>query len=187
MVQYRKKDFQFQTDLEEAYRIREICKKYEICFLVNDRVDLALALDADGVHLGQSDMPPLIARNILGEDKFIGLSIGTKEEFRQVAENSALASSLDYIALSPVFFTNTKRDLNLPWGISGIYEVSRKISIPLVGIGGINETNVSEVVKAGIGSVAVVSAICSQDSPRQASENLNRLLLSAYKEASSKP
>jgi thiamine-phosphate pyrophosphorylase len=137
--------------------------------LINDRIDVALAVDADGVHLGQNDMPYHIARQILGPDKIIGWSV---ESYEQAEEANDF--DVDYIAISPVFVTATKRELTNELGIEGVKKISEISRHPAVAIGSIKEHNAAEIVEAGADGIAVVSGICSADQPKEAAENLLR-------------
>lgn len=135
-------------------------------FIINDRLDVALAVDADGIHLGQEDMPPTVARRILGEKKIIGVSVSSVEEALQ-----AEADGADYLGASAVFGTPTKTDAR-PIGLEGLKAVCRAVKIPVVGIGGINKTNAHEIISAGAAGVAVVSAVVSAQDVRAAAEEL---------------
>jgi thiamine-phosphate pyrophosphorylase len=138
-------------------------KASNIPLIINDRIDMALALDAEGVHLGQKDMPIDAARKILGPQKIIGASVFTPEEAK-IAE----ALGADYLGLSPIFVTETKPELTQHLGITGIPLLKEAVKIPVVGIGSMSEANAYEAVKAGLDGVAVVSAICSREDPRAA-------------------
>ncbi|MCC5813509.1 MAG: thiamine phosphate synthase [Leptospira sp.] len=176
VVQYREKNFQYNLDLKEVEQLRNICYNNNVIFLINDRVDLALVVDADGVHLGQSDMPVAAARNILGNDKIIGWSIETLSDLENFNASDSLKSSIDYLALSPIYPTPTKQDTIGAWGLEGIEIVRSATNLPLVGIGGINSSNMGAIIEAGIDSIAVVSAICSADDPKLASEKLKIIM-----------
>ncbi len=154
--------------------IRELLADHNVPLIINDRIDLAIALDADGVHLGQSDLPLEIARRILGPDKIIGWSVN---DLAQINERSA--SLVDYFAISPVFFTSTKKDISTPWGTEGVVKARSATPVPLVGIGGIGLDNVSGAILAGLDCVAVVSAIVSADDPLAATESLKRQVVKA--------
>ncbi len=157
IVQYREKDKCTKEMVEEARKIKEICSDRAI-FLVNDRIDIALAADADGVHLGQDDMQYEIARKLIGEDKIIGLTVHNVQE---AAEAEKLGA--DYVGISPIFATNTKSDAGKPAGIELIERVKNKISIPFTTIGGINLGNIDQVVNAGAKSAVAISAIVAKD------------------------
>ena len=128
-------------------------------FLINDRIDVALAVDADGVHVGQDDMPFTIARKLLGPEKIIGLTVHDMNEAEETEKLGA-----DYIGLSPIFATGTKQDAGSPCGVSMIREVRNRVRLPIVGIGGINRENIGEVIRAGADSAAAISAVvCADD------------------------
>lgn len=167
MVQFREKNASTCALLEKGQHLKEILKPYKVPLIINDRIDIALALDAEGVHLGQSDMPYKIARKLLGPDKIIGLSINTLEQAIQ-AENT----DVSYLSVSPLFHTNTKNDISMPWGLNKLKELRKISKHKLFGIGGINEQNVGEVLEAGIDGIAVVSALCSSSYPKQSAINL---------------
>ncbi|MBU1631470.1 MAG: thiamine phosphate synthase, partial [Candidatus Omnitrophica bacterium] len=137
----------------EAKKIRTLIPQ-RILFIVNDRVDIALAVEADGVHLGKDDLSITEAREIIGEDKIIGISCDSVKEAIKAEKDGA-----DYVALGPIFPTTTKKDVPYPLGIKVIKEAKKKISIPIVAIGGINEKNIGEALKSGADSVAVISAV----------------------------
>ncbi|MFC1539681.1 thiamine phosphate synthase [Candidatus Latescibacterota bacterium] len=153
IVQYREKNKSTMDMIAEASKIKEICAGKAV-FLVNDRIDLALAVDADGVHIGQYDMPFETARRLLGGDKIIGLTVHNEEEAVQ-----AEAIGADYVGLSPIFETSTKTDAGIACGVSMIEQTKKAVSIPVVAIGGISKENVREVVEAGADSVVAISAI----------------------------
>ena len=163
LVQLREKEASTQEFYQEGLRIKDYLEAAHIPLIINDRIDIALALDADGVHLGQDDMPVDVARKILGPHKIIGASAFTTEE--AVAAQSMGA---DYLGLSPIFITKSKPELVAEIGIQGIPSLKRAVAIPLVGIGSMDQTNAYEAVRAGLDGVAVVSAICSQEDPRAA-------------------
>ncbi len=157
IIQYREKNKCTKDMLEEAKKIKEMCKSKAV-FLVNDRVDIALAVDADGVHLGKEDMPYAAAREMLGPDKIIGLTVHNASE---AAEAQGIGA--DYVGLSPIFATSTKKDAGKPCGTAMIGKVKAKIKIPIVAIGGINRKNVAEVIKSGADSAAAISAVMNSN------------------------
>ena len=167
MVQLREKECSTAEFIALARELKRALSPLGIPFIINDRVDVALAVDADGVHIGQSDMPYDVARRLLGPDKIIGLSVETMEEV--IAAN---ALDVDYIGISPVYATPTKTDTLAPFGLEGIEEVMRLSRHRCVAIGGMNRTTIGEVIARGVEGVAVVSAIVAADSPREASEEL---------------
>lgn len=141
--------------------------------IVNDRVDVALATGADGVHLGQSDLYPADARRLLGDEAIIGLSVENADQVRE-----AEAFDVDYLAISPVFATPTKTDTGRPWGIEGVRAVRSASRHKLVAIGGLNASNAAAVIRAGADGIAVVTAICCAEDPRAAAAALGRLCTS---------
>lgn len=167
VVQLREKNADSRTFFEQGLAIRDILRKNQIPFLINDRIDMALALDADGVHLGQSDMPLHIARKIIGFDKIIGWSI---DKPQQILSDEALLA--DYLAIGPIFFTSTKSDASQPLGLEGMKLARTMTNKPLVAIGGISETNVGQVISSGADCVAVVSAIVGADDVELATRRL---------------
>ena len=177
LVQLREKEASTQEFYQEGLSIKDYLEAAHIPLIINDRVDIALALDADGVHLGQEDMPVDVARKILGPDKIIGASAFTPEE--AVAAESMGA---DYLGLSPIFVTETKPELTEEIGLKRISSLKRAVKIPIVGIGSMNQSNVYEAVRSGLDGVAVVSAICSQEDPRAAARALKKEVLRAKSE-----
>jgi len=163
MVQLREKDCSTRDFLELAIRLKKTLKQYDVPLLINDRLDIVLASDADGLHIGQSDMPYNIARKLLGYDKIIGLSVETISQAKE-----ANLMDVDYIGISPVFSTATKTDIKTPLGLEGIKEISLFTKHPMVGIGGIYDGNAKAVIDAGATGVSVVSAIIAADDPAKA-------------------
>lgn len=163
LVQLREKEATTRAFYNEGLKIRDLLRSRGIPLIINDRIDIALALDAEGVHLGQDDMPVRIARQILGPHRIIGASVFDAEE----AKNAERAGA-DYLGLSPIFLTATKPDLCKQIGLRGIAWLRRSVKIPLVGIGGLDETNAYDAVRAGLDGVAVVSAVCSRENPKAA-------------------
>ncbi|MBC7332917.1 MAG: thiamine phosphate synthase [Actinobacteria bacterium] len=172
IVQYREKEKSTRKMFEEARRIKNLCKQNGVLFIVNDRVDISLAVDADGVHLGDEDMPYEVARKILGVEKIIGLTVHDIEE-------AVLAEKMgaDYIGLSPIFETKTKPDAGKPSGLEFIRMAKEKITIPFVAIGGINESNIESVLDAGATSVAIISAIVGKDDVERECKKFREIIL----------
>ncbi len=171
MVQVREKHSDVRAFIERAQAVKEILKDTKVPLIINDRVDVALAVDADGVHLGQSDMPAYIARQLIGPNKILGLSI---EDERQLAEVDALP--IDYIGLSAIYSTPTKTNTKKHWGIEGLKMALNSTSLPIVAIGGINETNIPALSATGVHGLGLVSAICHADAPKAACEFLLGLM-----------
>jgi len=172
MVQLREKECSTREFIDLAKRLKYKLAPYQVPLIINDRVDVALAADADGIHIGQSDMPYDLARRLLGRYKIIGLSV---ENMDQVYEANRF--EVDYIGISPVFSTPTKTDTATPFGLEGIRQVMAISKHPAVGIGGINGENASAIMQAGANGIAVVSAICSANNPREAAFALKNKLL----------
>ncbi|MEM5871387.1 MAG: thiamine phosphate synthase [Candidatus Aenigmatarchaeota archaeon] len=158
IVQYREKNLTMKEMVREAKEISKICKKNKVIFIVNDRVDLALAVEADGVHLGQDDIDFFDARKILGKNKIIGISVSSIKEAKRFEKLGA-----DYVSLGPIFATSTKKDAGEPIGIEAIKEAKKKLKIPFTVIGGINFENLRSVIEAGAESVCMISAIICDD------------------------
>ena len=159
LVQYREKNIDDNIRLSEAQQLCQLCHDYGALFIVNDRVDIALAVDADGVHLGQQDIPIALAREILGNYKIIGRSTTNPDELA-----AAIAEGADYVGVGPVYKTPTKPGKE-PAGLEYIKYAAQNCPIPWFAIGGINLTNVSQVVSAGAERVAVVRSIMDAEQP----------------------
>ena len=170
IVQLREKKLDTRSFLDRALALKAIIEPFKIPLIINDRVDIALAANADGVHIGQSDMPYKAARKILGRDAVIGLSVETWEDV-----TTAQDLDVDYIGVSPVFSTPTKTDTKEPWGISGLEKIKKYSCHPLVAIGGISSSNAARVIKAGADAIAVVCAICSAQDTFKATRRLDSL------------
>lgn len=162
IIQYREKNKSTIEMVDEAFEIKRICGERAI-FLVNDRIDVALAVNADGVHIGQEDMPIETARKLLGADKIIGLTVHNVKE-----AIAAEKSGADYLGLGSIFDTATKKDAGKGIGPASIREVKNAINIPVAAIGGINKENCKIVVENGADSLVAISAVvCSDDVKRE--------------------
>ncbi len=169
VVQLREKNASSLEFYQLAVSLKKMLDHYNIPLIINDRLDIALAVDAAGVHLGQSDIPCEVARKLLGREKIIGLSI------ENIAQAKLIKNApLDYIGLSPIFATPTKTDTATPLGLSGVQTISTCLDLPSVGIGGINLNNTQSVIKAGASGIAVVSAIISANDPKTAALKLRQ-------------
>ena len=173
-VQLREKEVTTRFFVEEALRIKALLAPFKAPLIINDRLDVALAVEADGVHVGQEDMPYEIARKLMGPKAIIGLSVETWEDVQR-----AQGLDVDYLGVSPVFATPTKTDTKKPWGREGLARIRAFSRHPLVGIGGLNASNAEAVVMAGADSVAVVSAICAAPDPFTASRELTEIIRAA--------
>lgn len=171
LVQLRAKNLEMLPFLDLSFRMIEMLKPREVPLIINDRVDIALASGADGVHLGQSDVSPSEARAVLGPDALIGISANTVEQAA-----AAESSGADYIGASPVFWTASKPDLDPELGLAGLRAMRKAVSIPIVAIGGINADNAAAVIEAGADGVAVISAILGARDPAAAARGLRRAL-----------
>lgn len=171
VIQFRDKNMAANKAYKIANRMAEFCNKAEIPFIVNDRVDVALAVDADGVHLGQNDLPLKEARQLLGPNKILGGTASTLEEAMQVQQEGA-----DYLGFGHIYNTDTKEKGYAPRGVEMLQEVCQKLNIPVIAIGGINASNAGEVMKRGAAGFAVTSAICAADDPHKATQNLKQFL-----------
>ncbi len=167
IVQVREKDLPTRDLLTVALRVKDALTGSRVPLIINDRVDVALACGADGVHLGQQDLPVSDARRLLGPDAIIGLSV---EHMDQV--HIANEWDVDYLGVSPIFPTATKTDTVTAWGIEGLKAIRRVSAKPLIAIGGLNRDNAAEMIRAGADSVAVVSAICAAADPATAARAL---------------
>ena len=170
-VQLREKHASTQAFVELALALKAIVARHGVPLVINDRIDIALACKADGVHLGQSDMPVELARRMLPPEVFIGWSVETHDDVVRSAH-----ADVDYLGVSPVFATPTKTDTKTPWGLDGLATVRGMTTLPLVAIGGLNVGNVRDVMSAGANGIAVVSAICSAESPKLAARELRALM-----------
>jgi len=170
-VQLREKHASSRDFYAQAVALMNLLAPLNIPLIINDRLDIALACGAQGVHLGQSDLPVQAARKLLPPEVFIGWSVESMED----VELSATLP-LDYLGVSPVFATPTKTDTATPWGLEGLRRIRAATELPLVAIGGIHLGNAASVMQAGADSLAVVSAICSADDPRAASQQLRKLI-----------
>lgn len=171
MVQLREKDCSTLEFYQQAMLLKECLRPYHIPLIINDRLDIALACDAEGLHIGQSDIPYDIARKLLGKDKIIGLSV---ECLQDAVDANEL--DVDYIGISPVFGTPTKTDTAPALGLQGIREIVKISRHPAVGIGGINQTNAADIIEAGADGISVVSAIMSATDPKQAAFQLMNII-----------
>jgi thiamine-phosphate pyrophosphorylase len=171
MVQVREKGANIRCFIDRALAVKAVLKGTGVPLIINDRVDVALAVDAEGVHLGQSDMQVNRARQLIGNDKIIGLSIENK---KQLVEAEHLP--VDYLGLSAIFSTPTKTNINTQWGIEGLRTAIELSSIPMVAIGGINATNLAAIIATGVDGVALVSAICHAPCPQKAAQNFSHLI-----------
>lgn len=165
-LQIREKDLKEEDFEAEAKKLQDICREYQVPYVVNDNVEIALHIDADGVHVGQSDIKGRDIRAMIGDDKILGISAGTVEE--AIAAEKAGA---DYIGVGAVFGTSTKENART-MSVEYLKEIAGSVSIPVVAIGGISSENIMELAGSSVDGVAVVSAIFAAKDPGQATKEL---------------
>lgn len=167
-VQYRNEHADTKEMYDEALRLRKICQN--VNFLINDRVDIALSVGADGVHLGQEDMPYKIARKLLGKNRIIGLTVHNLKEAKAAQRLGA-----DYLSVSPIFATKTKTDAGKPVGLVLLKSIKEQVSIPIIAIGGINLSNAREVIRSGADGLCAISAVVTKGDVRKKIEKFQEL------------
>jgi thiamine-phosphate pyrophosphorylase len=170
-VQLRDKGDSTREMIRIAAEMATVCREAGVPFIVNDRIDVAIASRADGVHLGQSDFPIPLARRLLGEEVIIGGSAGTIEEARLCISQGA-----DYVGFGPVYETGSKDDAGPVSGLALLAEVASSLGLPVIAIGGIGEENIRRVMRTGIHGIAVISAVCCRPDPLGAARSLRRML-----------
>ena len=174
LIQYRDKSSSTREMYDAASALRGVVNEKRVPFIVNDHVDLALALGADGVHLGQDDLPARAARRILAEDAVIGVSVGSVAEALEAESDGA-----DYVSIGPLYPTDTKPDAGAVAGREVVREIVQTVKVPVVAIGGINRSNVAEVMRLGVSGIAVVSAVMTAEDPVRATRELVDTMRSA--------
>jgi len=175
-IQLREKDVSTRFFVEEARRLKALADRFRVPLIINDRIDVALAAQADGVHIGQHDMPYVETRRLMGPEAIIGLSVETWDDVVNAEE-----LDVNYLGVSPIFETPTKTDTKGSWGMEGLARIRAYSRHPLVAIGGLNALNAKEAVMAGADCVAVVSAICAAPDPLRASREINDIIQEALK------
>ena len=174
VVQLRDKEAEAAATVEEGIRVHELTARYKVPLIVNDRVDIALAIEAEGAHVGQTDLPACIARKLLPAPTLLGVSTSSVDMARRAQQQQA-----DYIGFGPIYQTATKETAASPRGTEMMHDALEAIDIPLVALGGISEHNISEVVAAGADHVAVCSAIVSTEDVERAAATLKEMMLRA--------
>lgn len=169
VVQLRDKGLTARELLTIGEQVRQLTRAAGVPLIINDRVDLAIALDADGVHLGQDDIPAPVARRLLGPGKIIGVSAGNVEQALRAVTDGA-----DYLGIGPVYGTTSKTDARLPVGPEMVAAVRRAVKLPVVAIGGISLANLGAVALAGADAIAVISAVVSAPAVREAAAAIQR-------------
>lgn len=177
IIQLREKECSTREFIEFGKKIRAILKSKNIPLIINDRIDIALAVKADGVHIGKNDMFYQTARDILGKDAIIGLSVESVQDAIEAEK-----FDVDYLGLSPIYSTPTKTDIQHELGLEGIREIRKISKHKLVAIGGIKTYNTKEIIQAGADGIAVVSAICSAEDPENSARELREIVRNALKE-----
>jgi len=170
-IQYRQKSGSTREMIEIARNMKRLCSEADVTFIVNDRLDVAIAVEADGVHLGQEDFPIPMARELLGEGRIIGGSAATLDEARK-----CLSEGADYVGFGPVYPTSSKDDAGPVSGIDILKQVVEIIPVPIIAIGGVGAENIPDVMRAGAHGIAVISAVCCQDDPEKATRSLYQAL-----------
>ncbi|MGD9161847.1 MAG: thiamine phosphate synthase [Desulfobacteraceae bacterium] len=173
-IQFRSKSGSTREMIDSAMQMKALCKEAGVPLIINDRVDIALAVDADGVHLGQDDFPIPLARKLLGPDAIIGGSAGDMEEAQK-----CLADGTDYIGSGPVYGTGSKPDAGPATGVENIRKIAGRIPLPVIAIGGVTAPDINELLDAGAFGVAVISAVCLDDDPEAAARRF-RIELENY-------
>ena len=176
VVQLRAPNWKKRQWLATAFALKAALAPYGVPLIINDHIDVALAVDAEGVHVGQGDLPALETRRLIGPDKILGLSVGSAEEMATVP-----AAGVDYLGIGPVYPTGTKADAGEATGVALFAELVAATALPVVAIGGIHRDNCSPLFEAGTDGVAVVSAICGRDDPARATATLNETIQLALK------
>jgi thiamine-phosphate pyrophosphorylase len=167
LLQLREKDTSSLDFYNIALKMKELTKYYNIPLIINDRLDIALAMDADGLHIGQEDLPIEVVRRLLGKGKILGYSVSNIQEAVYGEKNGA-----DYLGAGPVYPTGSKSDAGRPIGIDGLRDIKNSVSIPVVGIGGIGASNIGEVKASGIDGISLISAILGNEDIKGASSSL---------------
>ena len=171
-IQFRQKTGSTREMIRIAAQMKQLCSDYGVPLIVNDRVDVAIAAEADGVHLGQEDFPVPLARELLGEEKIIGASASDIIEGQKCLEEGA-----DYIGFGPVYPTTSKDDAGAVKGVNTLTQIVEAVSAPIIAIGGISSNHVSEILQAGAHGIAVISSVCCQEDPEQATRALYQVII----------
>ncbi len=170
-IQFRQKAGSTREMIANSRRIKRLCVEAGVSFIINDRLDVAIAVEADGVHLGQDDFPAPLARRLFGKDKIIGGSAAILDEAIKCYEEG-----VDYVGFGPIFPTSSKEDAGPVSGIEKLKDVVKAIPVPIIAIGGITPGNTQDVLEAGAAGIAVISAVCCSPNPEEATQELYRAL-----------
>ena len=174
VIQLRNKSASTRKLIEEGRVLRTLTRQRSALLMVNDRVDVALAVDADGAHVGQDDMPTELARQLLGPERLLGVSVANEEE-----ATAAIVAGADYLGVGPIYLTHTKVDAGLPTGLQLLHDLAQHSTIPLIAIGGITAENARDVIQSGATGVAVITAIVNAEDIAAATRNVIAALLRA--------
>ncbi|MBO8168658.1 MAG: thiamine phosphate synthase [Thermoanaerobacteraceae bacterium] len=167
LLQVREKNVSSREFYEISLKLKKIARQYDVPLIINDRLDIALAVDADGLHIGQDDLPVATARKLLGREKILGYSVSNEEEALYGERHGA-----DYLGAGPVYATDSKKDAGRPIGTEGLKKIKQTVNIPVVGIGGISAENLADVKRTGADGISVISAILSRDDTYRAAKEL---------------
>ena len=173
LVQLREKDANSRVFYDIALGVKAVCDRHDVPLIINDRIDIALAVDVAGVHIGQSDIPARVARTLIGPDKLLGVSATTLDDAMQAQRDGA-----DYLGIGAMFSTDTKTDAQLV-SMDVLMHIRRTVDLPIVVIGGIGKHNAAQFAGTGIDGLAVVSAIIAQDDIKAAAAEMKRLFVSS--------
>lgn len=171
LVQYREKAASTRRMIEEATELHDLLVARHIPLIINDRIDVALAVGAEGVHVGQDDMPARLARRLIGQNRILGVSASNVEE-----AIAAAADGADYLGVGAIFATGTKGDAGAPIGVEGLLQVVQVSPIPVVAIAGINASNAASAIRAGAAGVAVISAIVGAEDVERAAREIRQMV-----------
>ena len=174
ILQMREKKISTAEMMSLGQKLQKIAAKFKVPFIINDRIDVALALQADGVHVGQDDMPAALARRLIGRKKILGVSAKNVKQAKKAERDGA-----DYIGVGDVFGTTSKDDAGKPIGLPVLRQIVKSVKIPVVGIGAISKTNAASVIQAGADGIAVISAVFGAGSPKKATLELMQIINSS--------
>jgi thiamine-phosphate pyrophosphorylase len=175
VIQLRDKTASTRLLIEEAVALRALTRERGALLIVNDRIDVALAADADGAHVGQDDMPAALARQLLGSERILGVSAGNLEEAAE-----AVIAGADYLGVGPIYATASKADAGQPQGTALLSQLAARHSLPLIAIGGITAENTSKTIQAGATGIAVISAVVSAPDITAATHDLRQIVFAGW-------
>lgn len=175
IIQYREKNKKIKEILEEAKQLKELTLKYNAIFIINDYLDIALITDADGIHIGQGDLPIEDVRKVIGKDKIIGISTHNPEQAKQ-----AVLDGADYIGVGPIYYTETKVDIGELVTLDYLEYIEKNIPLPYVAIGGIKESNIDEIIKRGAKSICLVSELVGAENTLETTKRINDKIIANF-------